>query len=190
MARMSAPPLSRMTHQTMNSKTIIASTSLPRIPPQVLSNTSFRHLLSLPMPALTPKIMQTLTKALTPRAKCCPKRKIKISTLASDLERVDPRSAKLPAAALPLHQPSQVLMRAKVVITNLQTLILDQAATAVWKTRVIQITKKWRSLCSNCWRSSLKTRRRKRSRQLLPCLPPFCPQWWIRTKGQVRSLLQ
>ena len=138
---MSAPPLSRTTHQTMNSKTIIASTSLPRIPPQVLSNTSFRHLLSLPMPALTPKIIKTpLTRTLTPRAKCYPKRKIKISTLASDPERVDPRSAKHPA--LPLHQPSQVLMRAKVVITNRQSLILDQAATAVWKMRAIQIMKK------------------------------------------------
>ena len=140
---MSAPLLSRTTLQTMNSKTIIASTSLPRIPPQVLSNTSFRHLLSLPMPALTPKIIKTpLTRTLTPRAKCYPKRKIKISTLArSDPERVDPRSAK-PPAALPLHQRSQVLMRAKVVITNRQSLILDQAATAVWKMRVIQITKK------------------------------------------------
>lgn len=138
---MSAPLLSRTTHQTMNSKTIIASTSLPRIPPQVLSNTSFRHLLSLPMPALTHKIIKTpLTRTLTPRAKCYPKRKIKISTLASDLERADPRSAK--PQALPLHQRSQVLMRAKVVITNRQSLILDQAATAVWKMRVIQITKK------------------------------------------------
>ena len=94
------------------------------------------------MPALTPKIIKTpLTRTLTPRAKCYPKRKIKISTLASDPERADPRSAK-PPAALPLHQPSQVLMRAKVVITNLQSLILDQAATVVWKMRVIQIMKK------------------------------------------------